>query len=317
MSCLGVMTIRHSLRHWPPGGLVYFWELEEKSWIEVKCDQLHNLSLTNLDTSSKESSQQPPTKATWRKLPHPLSFFPTSRETYSGGELPSESLNEKAWVFWPFSSGTLCLHFQGPICHLGPLPLASISALGSFKLFKIVWEQLAPESWALQARRRDENPHIPGVRDGFNFCLFMLWLLYGFKPWSSWQGDQQCVCPFHSSHPIVPTFWGEAVAGTGPTCPDRMKCSGEAPTVIREEGPNLNLSLRKDEEVRFEAENHLSNQVSNTVLSILSAIPVSAPHAKFPTEDTLCWVTRSLPVRKEGPSPAGPRVRELRLSLTS
>jgi len=59
-------------------------------------------------------------------------------ETHSRRELPSESLNEKAPAFWPFSAGTPCPHFQGPACHFGPLPLARVPDQGSLKLYKIV-----------------------------------------------------------------------------------------------------------------------------------------------------------------------------------
>lgn len=158
-----------------------------------------------------------------------------------------------------------------------------------------------PVSWAPQAGRRCENPHIPTVRDGFNFCLFMCWLLYGFKPWSSWQGDQQCVCPLHSSHPTVPTFWGEGVAGTGPACPDQMRCSGEALTVVREKGPNLNLSLRKDEQVRFETERIISVKKEasppHTLLAYCAFYPVCHP-SLCPSCQIPYWVHS---VRKGGP----------------
>lgn len=136
----------------------------------------------NLDTFSKKTSQNPHRKPLGTNFPLPcFAFLPTSWETYSGGELPLESLNEKAPVFWPFSSGTLCPIFKVQFVTL---------ALCLWLPF-LPWEvqcciKSCEESWPLchgppQAGGRGENPHTPRARKGFIFCL-CVWLLYGFKP---------------------------------------------------------------------------------------------------------------------------------------
>lgn len=70
-----------------------------------------------------------------------------------------------------------------------------------------------------------------------------------------------------------------------PAIPSQMRFSGEALTVIREEGLNLRLSMRKDGEIRFrDGENPLSKQGGKkpflhvvTILSTRSPFPAPPP----------------------------------------
>lgn len=119
-------------------GCCVLWELEI-SEAEVKCGHLPNpAQFDSTRTLPLWSLPKTPQRATWLKSCLTLfAFLPTPWEAHSRRELPSESLNEKAPAFWPFSSETPCPHFQGLACHFGPLPLAP-----SLKLYKIVWGKL-------------------------------------------------------------------------------------------------------------------------------------------------------------------------------
>lgn len=132
------MSIKHCLKRWLSNSVC------PESWksVEQKLDVATFTiwpSLTQLGHFLCGAFPRPPKRATWLKPCLPLfAFLPTPWETHSRRELPSESLNEKAPAFWPFSSGTPCLHFQGSACHFGPLPLAPVPHQGSLKLYKIM-----------------------------------------------------------------------------------------------------------------------------------------------------------------------------------
>lgn len=127
----------------------------------------------DLDTSCKEPSHSPHRKPLGTDLPTLLLSSLPLGKSIQGERSLQNLLMRSPQSFRPFSARTLCLHFQGPVCHFGPPPLASIPA----------WEvqsciKSCEERWTLchghpRAGGRDENSHVPRAGEGFIFCLLM------------------------------------------------------------------------------------------------------------------------------------------------
>ena len=111
-----------------------------------------------------------------------------------------------------------------------------------------------------------------------------------------------------------------------PAIPNQMRFSGEALTVIREEGLNLRLSTRKDGEIWFrDGGKPLSKQggkkpfphVVNYTFHSVSLSSPSSPRVQLPTEDALCGSISSSPAREGAPAQQDLGVGEPWHSLTS